>query len=179
LSNGNVGQWNTENAGIQCNESNQVTSIRLSNNHLQGKIPSEIKVFSSLGILDQKSNDISGSLPASLLHLPLLRRADLSHNVIVGELPVSIVNATSLESLILRESSLNGTLPSPIGQGTALKDLDLFLVGNEVSGSLNFLCAPDRQFDILVSSTCDANVSMPCDCCTHCCDSTATNCVGL
>jgi hypothetical protein len=29
LSNGNVGQWNTENAGIQCNESNQVTSIRL------------------------------------------------------------------------------------------------------------------------------------------------------
>jgi hypothetical protein len=149
------------------------------NNHLQGKIPSEIKVFSSLGILDLKSNDISGSLPASLLHLPLLRRADLLHNAIVGELPVSIVNATSLESLILRENSLNGTLPSPIGQSTALKDLDLFLVGNEVSGSLNFLCAPDRQFDILVSSTCDANVSMPCDCCTHCCDSTATNCVGL
>mmetsp|Transcript_7026 Transcript_7026/g.12890 ORF Transcript_7026/g.12890 Transcript_7026/m.12890 type:complete len:242 (+) Transcript_7026:553-1278(+) len=51
LSHDNICQRNTENAGIQCNERNQVTSICLPNNHLQSKIPSEIKVFSSLGIL--------------------------------------------------------------------------------------------------------------------------------
>ncbi|KDP43128.1 hypothetical protein JCGZ_26661 [Jatropha curcas] len=114
-------------------------NLHLSDNHLNGTIPSSICNLSNLlvfnvrnnelrgelidcwessqflWVLDASNNRLSGSIPRSLGHLSSLGMLLLSNNNLVGEIPSSLQNCSVLKSIDLGGNRLSGEFPSWIG----------------------------------------------------------------
>ena len=55
--------------GIQCEDERIVIEVNLTHNELKGRLPQELKVFSSLRMLDLVKNEITGQLPETLFEM--------------------------------------------------------------------------------------------------------------
>ncbi|CBI34017.3 unnamed protein product, partial [Vitis vinifera] len=91
---------------------NIFTSINLSNNEFEGKIPKLIGELKSLHVLDLSHNNLDGPIPSSLENLLQLESLDLSHNKLSGEIPQQLVRLTFLSFINLSENELQGSIPS-------------------------------------------------------------------
>ena len=91
---------------------NIFTSINLSNNEFEGKIPKLIGELKSLHVLDLSHNNLDGPIPSSLENLLQLESLDLSHNKLSGEIPQQLVRLTFLSYINLSENELQGSIPS-------------------------------------------------------------------
>ncbi|CAO2827494.1 unnamed protein product [Amaranthus hypochondriacus] len=119
-----------------------LTSLRISNNSLEGSLPSEWRQFSRLSKVDLSINKFSGPIPAALFSLNLID-LNLSRNhfneaipfpeSMVGELLAEPVFAP-LESLDLSENALEGDLSTEVGFLGRLKSLNL--AKNRLSGRI-------------------------------------------
>ncbi|GJM92074.1 hypothetical protein PR202_ga08502 [Eleusine coracana subsp. coracana] len=132
----------------------QLQGLFLSNNRLDGSIPSNIsQILPKIAVLDLSSNVLTGTLPKSLLCKDYLTRLDVSNNSLSGQIPFlcpkekqssssllffnassnhfsgnldgSISNFTQLSSLDIHNNSLNGSLPSELSDLSSLNYLDL------------------------------------------------------
>jgi Leucine-rich repeat (LRR) protein len=115
-------------------EGDRVTRLYLSNNELDGSIPSEIGDLTSLQRLYLQNNELSSSIPAEIGDLASLQRLDLSNNQLSGSIPSEIGDLSNLVYLYLYSNQLDGSIPSEIGDLSNL--VWLYLSDNELSGSI-------------------------------------------
>ncbi|RHN60309.1 putative leucine-rich repeat domain, L domain-containing protein [Medicago truncatula] len=88
------------------------TTIDLSNNMFEGKIPEVIGELNSLKGLNLSNNRITGTIPQSLSKLRHLEWLDLSRNQMTGEIPVALTNLNFLSFLNLSKNHLEGVIPT-------------------------------------------------------------------
>lgn len=111
-----------------------ISSIVLSSNNLEGKIPSSIGLLTKLKTLTLSTNKISGTIPTSICSLTSLNILNLSSNQIAGTIPPCIGNLTSLTTFALSINQLTGSIPDGIGN---LVNVGYFyLNNNKLSGSV-------------------------------------------
>ncbi|EFJ26031.1 hypothetical protein SELMODRAFT_413431 [Selaginella moellendorffii] len=154
---GNLLDWNPGNvanmcawAGISCDSSTSVVSIRLTslllqgsilpsigqltqlrelnlsrNYYMSGEIPSEITNCSLLEVLDLSYNLFQGRIPGFLGRLQRLRHLSLRWNYYNQEILSSLANCSSLEVIDLSRNQLGGRIPESLGQLSRLQNLSL------------------------------------------------------
>ncbi|AES99988.1 putative leucine-rich repeat-containing, plant-type, leucine-rich repeat domain, L [Medicago truncatula] len=88
------------------------TTIDLSNNMFEGRIPQVIGELYSLKGLNLSNNGITGSIPQSLSNLRNLEWLDLSRNRLTGEIPAALTNLNFLSFLNLSQNHLEGIIPT-------------------------------------------------------------------
>mmetsp|Transcript_25085 Transcript_25085/g.59207 ORF Transcript_25085/g.59207 Transcript_25085/m.59207 type:complete len:670 (+) Transcript_25085:79-2088(+) len=121
--------------GVKCNEDSFATSLNLAVNNVNGMIPDEISVLSTLQKLDLFSNSVIGTLPDGLSGLSNLATLDLQKNFLTGAaFPSSIIGLHELKSYRISSNQLAGTLPH---QMNSLRKLSELWAGNNLlSGSI-------------------------------------------
>ena len=88
------------------------TTIDLSNNMFEGKLPKVIGELHSLKGLNLSHNAITGPIPRSFGNLRNLEWLDLSWNRLKGEIPVALINLNFLAVLNLSQNRLEGIIPT-------------------------------------------------------------------
>jgi Leucine-rich repeat (LRR) protein len=109
-----------------------ITSMELPSYFLYGPLPDEIKMLSSLEVLNLASNILSGLLPTELGMLSSLQYLDFYDNDFSGGIPSQIGMLKSLIYLGLDYNFFSLSIPTEIGHLVQLIDLNLEL--NELSG---------------------------------------------
>ncbi|KAL5211220.1 hypothetical protein ABZP36_022067 [Zizania latifolia] len=132
----------------------QLETIYLNDNSLEGIIPNALTNCSNLRKLDLSTNHLTGSIPEALWRLPNMVDFFLGQNRLIGEIPQSI-NMSRLQVLTVDFNKLGKALPSNIG--IALPRLQkLYMAGNTFEGQipaslgnasgLQFIDLPDNSF---------------------------------
>lgn len=125
-------------------------------NGLQGSLPTEIALLSSLSFFDMHMNAMVGPIPTELSKLQELKVLDLEFNLFSGTIPVmrgfSSMNAfrvsnnmltgsvpedlmtemPNLEELWIARNQLTGPIPTSIGFLTNLSTSPRFTTGNRI-----------------------------------------------
>lgn len=110
-------------------------TLNLSNNKINGEIPKSIGEAKQLIFIDLSSDDIRGAIPETISNLTLLQRLVLSNNWISGEIPKSIgLLSQSLNSIELSYNCLQGVIPESLSNLTFLYQLTLN--DNQLSGTI-------------------------------------------
>eukprot|EP00588_Corethron_pennatum_P022878 CAMPEP_0194314756 /NCGR_PEP_ID=MMETSP0171-20130528/11599_1 /TAXON_ID=218684 /ORGANISM="Corethron pennatum, Strain L29A3" /LENGTH=555 /DNA_ID=CAMNT_0039070311 /DNA_START=102 /DNA_END=1766 /DNA_ORIENTATION=+ len=97
--------------GVACNDEGRVTSIVMPNSGLQGTIPPEIELLTSLRVLNLSGNRLYGTLPPEMSNLLNLEEALFAGNHLTGTIPDYLDTLTRLQQLSLSDNFFNGTLP--------------------------------------------------------------------
>ncbi|XP_014500304.1 LRR receptor-like serine/threonine-protein kinase GSO1 [Vigna radiata var. radiata] len=92
---------------------NSLEYLFLSNNKLQGNVPSFFGNMCQLQVLDLSYNKLNGEFPnfiqnSSWCSRPIFRDLELSYNQITGKIPERITLLSELETLLLDGNSLEG-----------------------------------------------------------------------
>ncbi|XP_010928472.1 receptor protein kinase-like protein ZAR1 [Elaeis guineensis] len=120
--------------GVTC-RGGRVTALALSNRSLEGYLPSELSLLSSLQTLSLSHNHLSGPIPTTITALRSLVVLDLSNNNLSGPIPAEIGALGSLSHLDLSSNLLNGSLPPEIAALLQLSGV-LNLSCNSFSGQI-------------------------------------------
>ncbi|EFJ18302.1 hypothetical protein SELMODRAFT_420092 [Selaginella moellendorffii] len=111
-----------------------LTLLDLSNNRIQGGLPSLFGQLLRLETMDLGGNNISGHLPESLGHLRSVRKLVLSSNALWGPIPKSFANLTSLAYLDMSGNKINGSIPEALADLPSIRYVDLR--NNDLDGML-------------------------------------------
>ncbi|KAI2496893.1 hypothetical protein MHU86_17586 [Fragilaria crotonensis] len=146
-------------AGIVCDndtsESRVVTSFDATRNNLQGSIPAEIGLLTSLQtfripknkVSDFTDNRLNSTLPTELFSLKSLTLLVLASNNLTGSLAEELQELPSLATLNLQYNQLTGTLPLSLD---SIPSLDtLYLDHNQMTGLLPYLSAKLALFQVI------------------------------
>ena len=128
LSNASLDSWH----GVTTGRSGRVVELDLSENELNGTIPSELGNLSSLERLRLSKNQLRGTIPSELGNLSNLKFLDLFENRLSGSIPSELGNLTNLEALALFKNNMRGTIPSDLANLNNLRWLLLW--GNQLDG---------------------------------------------
>ncbi|EEF47493.1 receptor-like protein EIX2 [Ricinus communis] len=109
-------------------------SLYLSDNLINGSIPTSISRENSLQFLDLSRNQLSGNLHIPWKYLPDMIVINLSNNSLSGEIPPSICSCPYLQVLALFGNNLSGVPYLALRNCTELDTLDLG--ENGFSGSI-------------------------------------------
>lgn len=104
------------------------------NSDLVGPIPPEIGNLTELEWLELYNNGLTGSIPTTIGNLTKVTRMDLTGNDLSGAIPAEIGQMTDLTEIILRHNQLDGPIPSTISNLDKL--LHLYLDSNRLEGSI-------------------------------------------
>lgn len=114
--------------------------MEISNNKINGTIPSSLGNCTNLTDLILSRNKFSGRIPQELGNLVNLRTLILDHNNLEGPLPFQLSNCTKMDKFDVGFNFLNGSLPSSLQRWTRLNTL--ILTENHFSGGIpDFLSA--------------------------------------
>ncbi|KAK9127374.1 hypothetical protein Syun_016171 [Stephania yunnanensis] len=115
----------------------QLTAVSLSSNNLSGELPQECwKDLESLEVIDLSNNHMSGKVPISIWSAPQLSILSLSKNGFSGNLPPNLKTLGPLRVIDLGENSLSGNLP--MWMGKRLPHLEILrLRSNSFSGFIH------------------------------------------
>lgn len=138
-------------SGILC-ENDDVLIVQLDDNQLQGILPRELELLTSLESLVINDNGLTGGIPFGLLSLtsieagynnftgdlptnmPKLKILIMEHNELWGGNLTSLQSFSNLETLRLTNTSLTGQLPTELGVLNRLQHVDL--AWNAIDGSI-------------------------------------------
>jgi Leucine rich repeat len=86
--------------------------LDMSDNDLDGTLPTTIPVQNALLLVALHKNQLSGKVPGSLTNLGKLEHIDLSNNAFTGAMPTELFNMTSLYYIYLSENNFTaGRIP--------------------------------------------------------------------
>ncbi|KAA8523479.1 hypothetical protein F0562_009902 [Nyssa sinensis] len=110
--------------------------LLLSNNYLEGTVPSELRNCKKLKTIDLSFNNLVGSIPSEIwTTLPDLSEVVMWANNLTGEIPEGIcIDGGNLQTLILNDNHLSGTIPQSIAHCTNL--IWVSLSGNRLTGEI-------------------------------------------
>lgn len=111
-----------------------LTSLSLGHNHLSGSIPTALSSLSNLNALVLGGNQLTGTIPAVLGNLSNLTYLDLSSNQLTGSIPTALGTPSFINTLYLNNNQLSGTIPTELGNLSNLGDLELN--NNQLSGNI-------------------------------------------
>ncbi|XP_058202577.1 receptor like protein 27-like [Rhododendron vialii] len=119
---------------LMCHK-NSLRMVDLSNNNLNGTIPSCLaNSTEDLLMLNLSGNNFQGSIPSTFTTNCQLLMIDLGQNQLLGPVPRSLANCTMLECLVLQNNQIEDTFPSWLG---ALPKLELLILGsNKFHGNI-------------------------------------------
>merc|ERR1712157_694919 len=90
----------------------QLEFLRISDNALNGTIPSEIGQMQQIQYLDFKNNELTGTLPADIGQLTGMKSLTLSNNSLSGNISTVIgTNLSFLYDLDLSRNRFSGEIP--------------------------------------------------------------------
>ena len=104
------------------------------NKKLSGTLPSEIGSMTNLLTLEIYDSDLTGSIPSSLGSLVLLTNLDLTTNQLTGSIPSSMRFMIRLQTLNLATNKLTGRIPSSFGSMQSLQSISLGT--NKLNGTI-------------------------------------------
>ena len=142
-----IGNWH----GVTVDEdTGHVINLELSDNNLDGSIPSELIDLAILEHLNLSRNNLYGNIPQEISDLGSLERLDLSFNDLSGSIPSALYKLGNLTYLNLSSNDLTGKIPwelgwmipSEGGYGGSLENMYLF--DNNLSG-----CIPRKLLEPL------------------------------
>ncbi|XP_065860863.1 receptor-like protein EIX1 [Euphorbia lathyris] len=110
----------------------RLQNLHLSDNLLNGTIPSTICKMIDLQVLALRNNKLHGELIACWENMQSLWVVDASNNSLSGRIPASLGYVRSLGMLLLSNNSLDGEIPSALQNCSVLSSIDLG--GNRLSG---------------------------------------------
>ncbi|XP_022722220.1 LRR receptor-like serine/threonine-protein kinase GSO2 [Durio zibethinus] len=103
-----------------------VSVIDISNNKLQGQIPTNIcSTFPNLEWLFLSKNAFEGNIPPCLSGMDTLSFLDLSDNHLSGRLPEELIMGSSLDILRLSNNNLSGKIVPMMFNTTKIPDIDV------------------------------------------------------
>lgn len=178
--------------GVKCNVFRTIIELDLAYIELEGIIPREIGMLSSMKDIDIHGNDMQGVLPHKFLNgmrkiqylrfqmnalfgsmnKEIARMKDLKElylfgNFLSGTLPKQLAELKQLEVVDLYANHLTGTIPTELATMPKLKYLDLH--DNNFVGSMpKEICA--MKLDELIADCHGLHPEVKCDCCTVCCE---------
>ena len=130
---------------LTLNKNGCVTSIRLQNNNLSGRLPEKIGDLSQLeeiALWDNKN--LTGQIPTTIKNLANLKYFSAFNCNLTGGIPTEIGNLTELNWLsLVGNTNLGGTIPTTLGNLTKLEGLYLSSCGltGKIPDSLQNLTA--------------------------------------
>lgn len=137
----------------------KVEELRMGNNSMTGKLPTEIVNCSLLQVLDLEGNRFSGEIPVFLSELRSLRMVSLGRNLFSGSIPQEFGNLSALEILNLSSNNLTGVVPEEIMQLTNLSTLSLGY--NNLSGEVPPSVGNLKGLQVLNLSSCGFSGKVP------------------
>ena len=129
LSDAHISQWH----GVTINPAGRVTELRLTENRLGGRLPSELGSLTELRVLSLWANGLTGPISSELAHLSRLEELGLGGNRFGGEIPSWLRSLSNLRELHLPSNQFTGRIPSWIGD---LGLRGLYLADNRLSGDI-------------------------------------------
>ena len=111
-----------------------LTGFDVRSNELDGGLPTEVGLLTTLTLLYISSNRLNGDLPTEVGLLTALTSLDISSNRFNGDLPTEVGVLTALIDLDIGSNSFSGGLPTQIGLLDALMRFDISY--NGLNGSL-------------------------------------------
>lgn len=151
-----------------CALSENLATIDVSGNNLEGQIPRCLRDFDKLEGIQMSNNTFGGWIPTYLLSIPTMKTVDLSGNQIGGKAANLFLfggAATGLTNVLLQNNLLDGDFPVEVEGYPNLSELRL--EGNVVTGEVsNSTCSlQGTTFLATLSADCQ---EVTCDCCTEC-----------
>lgn len=124
--------------GVLCNQnSNTIVGLSFISNQLDGSLPTELGVLTTLTYFESIANNIKGTIPDTLQKLTGLTTAVLAYNQITGTVPSWLSKWEALEFLYLSNNLITGSIPPTFNQ---LQQLSVLAVDdNALTGSMSFL----------------------------------------
>mmetsp|Transcript_48680 Transcript_48680/g.55180 ORF Transcript_48680/g.55180 Transcript_48680/m.55180 type:complete len:2664 (+) Transcript_48680:160-8151(+) len=110
-------------AGI--GESKNIQILNLADNDLDGTIPLDLYLMTSLKKLNLGYNSFSGRLNNMIGAMTSLESLQLYHNQFTGRIPAAIGELVNLQELNLAENNFDGTIPDVLNDLTNLKFLSV------------------------------------------------------
>ncbi|KAL8193570.1 hypothetical protein R6Q57_026705 [Mikania cordata] len=125
-----------------------VTTVLLSNNSFNGKIPKEFSELNHLQHLDLSSNSLVGPPPSGLFSLPNISYLNLESNMLSGSLHNVIKCGENLGFVDISSNRFTGSLPSCLDTNSSNKRVVKFngnclIIGNEQQNPDSF-CNEDN-----------------------------------
>ncbi|KAG9141963.1 hypothetical protein Leryth_009326 [Lithospermum erythrorhizon] len=112
-----------------------LSTILLSNNSLQGRIPDEVGKLNQLQELDLSNNLLTGMPPSQLFSLPNIRYLNLASNKLSGLFPEQLNCKSELGFVDISNNNFVGDLPSCFNDTSDKRNVkfegNCFLVNNE------------------------------------------------
>ncbi len=105
---------------------NKVVALKLTNNNLNGELPTSIGNLIHLKVLNLHNNTIKGNIPVSIGNLGKLISLNISLNIFQGNVPEEISKIESLEYLYIYSNDFIGFLPSKVNKLPNLKSIRMY-----------------------------------------------------
>ncbi|KAL3500673.1 hypothetical protein ACH5RR_039766 [Cinchona calisaya] len=106
-----------------CHHLPNLKEISLSENQIQGPIPSSLSQCSQLERLSLSFNKFSGSIPKEIGNLQMLELLYVGTNKLQGVIPREIGNLRNLKEFSIQRNQITGSIPKEIGNLTGLSIL--------------------------------------------------------
>ena len=130
LSDRPLGEWH----GVTTDANGRVTELQLSDNRLNGQLPSSPSSLANLQRLSLDRNQLSGQIPAELGSLANLQVLLLHNNQLSGQIPPELGSLANLQVLFLGGNQLSGQIPPELGN---LANLQLLMLWDtQLSGQI-------------------------------------------
>ncbi|CAL4968248.1 unnamed protein product [Urochloa decumbens] len=130
------------------NLSTNLTKLVLGGNYLSGIVPSSIGNLSSLIQLSLDTNNLTGTIEEWIGKLIKLQRLNLQENSFTGTIPPSIINLAQLTFLSFAENKFTGLIPPSMGN--QLQQISMLnLSYNNFQGSIPVEFGNLKQLTIL------------------------------
>ena len=113
-----------------------LTTIALGSNQMNGILPPEVGLLSNLSYLDLSSNQLTGTIPPKIGQCRVLSFLCMSDNLLTGPIPQELGNCFELSDLDLSRNNLSGTIPVTLAKLQELYNLNLSY--NSLSGGTSF-----------------------------------------
>lgn len=152
---------------IECDFSKEITHIDMNYGYLNGTLPTEIGMLTSLVFVDLSSNGLRGTLPTEIAGLSKLTHLNLESNLLSGTMPSELQRLTQLSTFNAHNNLFSNAIPSEIGKLENLYSLNLGQ--NLLTGSMpDEICTLRNSRLSSLLADCGGEAEVTCSCCTRC-----------